>query len=160
MCFLCFKGNFTPNQLEQCRNLVSPAGSAMQAVPRKQHFSAGSHVSTVLQPHTLLVVALSLAPLLGSCRTVCILPTKGQAASSWETMGPCVPTCPALPSLTPHCPQIVDLTMELSDERHKGDIACQVLDGERAERLRGTRELQELQVGEPRATVSAQPHSA
>lgn len=46
MCFFCFKGNFTPNQLEQCRNLVSPAGSAMQAVPRKQHFSAGSHVSS------------------------------------------------------------------------------------------------------------------
>ncbi|KAK4812960.1 hypothetical protein QYF61_002787 [Mycteria americana] len=41
--------------------------------------------------------------------------------------------------------KIVDLTMELSDERYKGDIACQVLDGERAERLRGTRELQELQ---------------
>uniref|UniRef100_A0A8C2T7K5 Myosin XVIIIB n=1 Tax=Coturnix japonica TaxID=93934 RepID=A0A8C2T7K5_COTJA len=41
--------------------------------------------------------------------------------------------------------KIIDLTMELSDERHKGDIACQVLDGERAERLRGTRELQELQ---------------
>ncbi|OXB59142.1 hypothetical protein ASZ78_006689, partial [Callipepla squamata] len=41
--------------------------------------------------------------------------------------------------------KIIDLTMELSDERHKGDVACQVLDGERAERLRGTRELQELQ---------------
>ncbi|XP_031411766.1 unconventional myosin-XVIIIb [Meleagris gallopavo] len=41
--------------------------------------------------------------------------------------------------------KIIDLTMELSDERHKGDVACQMLDGERAERLRGTRELQELQ---------------
>ncbi|NWS51370.1 MY18B protein, partial [Chunga burmeisteri] len=41
--------------------------------------------------------------------------------------------------------KIIDLTMELSDERYKGDVACQVLDGERAERLRGTRELQELQ---------------
>ncbi|KAI6076231.1 Unconventional myosin-XVIIIb [Aix galericulata] len=41
--------------------------------------------------------------------------------------------------------RIIDLTMELSDERHKGDVACQVLDGERAERLRGARELQELQ---------------
>ncbi|XP_040467803.1 unconventional myosin-XVIIIb [Falco naumanni] len=41
--------------------------------------------------------------------------------------------------------KIIDLTMELSDERYKGDIACQVLDGERAERQRGTRELQELQ---------------
>ncbi|XP_066835409.1 unconventional myosin-XVIIIb isoform X1 [Anser cygnoides] len=41
--------------------------------------------------------------------------------------------------------KIIDLTMELSDERHKGDVACQVLDGERAERLRGARELQELQ---------------
>lgn len=48
-------------------------------------------------------------------------------------------------------PQIMDLTTELSDERYKGDVACQVLDGERAERLRGARELQELQVGEPRA---------
>ncbi|XP_075291120.1 unconventional myosin-XVIIIb isoform X2 [Opisthocomus hoazin] len=41
--------------------------------------------------------------------------------------------------------QIIDLTTELSDERYKGDVACQVLDGERAERLRGARELQELQ---------------
>ncbi|KFM09891.1 Unconventional myosin-XVIIIb, partial [Aptenodytes forsteri] len=41
--------------------------------------------------------------------------------------------------------KIIDLTTELSDERYKGDVACQVLDGERAERLRGTRELQELQ---------------
>ncbi|KAM9219208.1 LOW QUALITY PROTEIN: unconventional myosin-XVIIIb [Leptosomus discolor] len=41
--------------------------------------------------------------------------------------------------------KIIDLTTELSDERYKGDIACQVLDGERAERLRGARELQELQ---------------
>ncbi|NWX21862.1 MY18B protein, partial [Aegotheles bennettii] len=41
--------------------------------------------------------------------------------------------------------KIIDLTMELSDERYKGDAACQALDGERAERLRGTRELQELQ---------------
>ncbi|NXL45527.1 MY18B protein, partial [Podilymbus podiceps] len=41
--------------------------------------------------------------------------------------------------------KIIDLTMELSDERYKGDVACQVLDGERAERLRGARELQELQ---------------
>uniref|UniRef100_A0A8B9ICR7 Myosin XVIIIB n=1 Tax=Anser brachyrhynchus TaxID=132585 RepID=A0A8B9ICR7_9AVES len=41
--------------------------------------------------------------------------------------------------------KIIDLTMELSDERHKGDVACQVLDGERAERLRAARELQELQ---------------
>ncbi|NXX96744.1 MY18B protein, partial [Centropus bengalensis] len=41
--------------------------------------------------------------------------------------------------------KIIDLTTELSDERYKGDITCQVLDGERAERLRCTRELQELQ---------------
>ncbi|NXC67833.1 MY18B protein, partial [Anhinga anhinga] len=41
--------------------------------------------------------------------------------------------------------KIIDLTTELSDERYKGDVACQVLDGERAERLRGVRELQELQ---------------
>ena len=52
---------------------------------------------------------------------------------------------------SPLLPQIIDLTTELSDERYKGDVACQVLDGERAERLRGARELQELQVGEPRA---------
>ncbi|NXE82084.1 MY18B protein, partial [Cochlearius cochlearius] len=41
--------------------------------------------------------------------------------------------------------KIIDLTTELSDERYKGDVACQVLDGERAERLRGARQLQELQ---------------
>ncbi|NWX52898.1 MY18B protein, partial [Steatornis caripensis] len=41
--------------------------------------------------------------------------------------------------------KIIDLTMELSDERYKVDVACQVLDGERAERLRGAQELQELQ---------------
>ncbi|KAM6246796.1 unconventional myosin-XVIIIb [Porphyrio hochstetteri] len=41
--------------------------------------------------------------------------------------------------------QILDLTTELSDERYKGDVACQALDGERAERLRGARELQDLQ---------------
>ncbi|KAK2522878.1 Myo18b, partial [Columba guinea] len=41
--------------------------------------------------------------------------------------------------------KIIDLTTELSDERYKGDVACQVLEGERAERLRGARELQELQ---------------
>ncbi|KFO95843.1 Unconventional myosin-XVIIIb, partial [Calypte anna] len=41
--------------------------------------------------------------------------------------------------------KIMDLTTELWDERHKGDVACQVLDGERAERLRGARELQDLQ---------------
>ncbi|XP_066466082.1 LOW QUALITY PROTEIN: unconventional myosin-XVIIIb [Tiliqua scincoides] len=41
--------------------------------------------------------------------------------------------------------KIIDLTTELSDERLKGDVACQVLEGERAERLRGTRELKELQ---------------
>ncbi|NXJ60582.1 MY18B protein, partial [Rostratula benghalensis] len=48
-------------------------------------------------------------------------------------------------SLFPPPPQIIDLTTELSDERYKGDVACQVLDGERAERLRGAHELQELQ---------------
>uniref|UniRef100_A0A8C3EKQ9 Uncharacterized protein n=1 Tax=Corvus moneduloides TaxID=1196302 RepID=A0A8C3EKQ9_CORMO len=42
--------------------------------------------------------------------------------------------------------KIIDLTTELSDERYKGDVTCQALDGERAERLRGTRELQELQI--------------
>ncbi|XP_063272448.1 unconventional myosin-XVIIIb [Prinia subflava] len=41
--------------------------------------------------------------------------------------------------------KIIDLTAELADERYKGDVTCQALDGERAERLRGTRELQELQ---------------
>lgn len=56
-------------------------------------------------------------------------------------------------------PQIIDLTTELSDERYKGDVACQVLDGERAERLRGARELQELQVGDRWAMPVAVPHS-
>ncbi|NXO01489.1 MY18B protein, partial [Rhinopomastus cyanomelas] len=41
--------------------------------------------------------------------------------------------------------KVLDLTTELADERHKGDAACQLLDGERAERLRGARELRELQ---------------
>ncbi|KAM4648826.1 unconventional myosin-XVIIIb [Amazona ochrocephala] len=41
--------------------------------------------------------------------------------------------------------KIIDLNTELSDEQYKSDVACQVLDGERAERLRGARELQELQ---------------
>ncbi|NXK60422.1 MY18B protein, partial [Sylvietta virens] len=41
--------------------------------------------------------------------------------------------------------KVIDLTTELSDERYKGDVTCQALDGERAERLRGTRELQDLQ---------------
>ncbi|XP_054852145.1 unconventional myosin-XVIIIb isoform X2 [Eublepharis macularius] len=41
--------------------------------------------------------------------------------------------------------KIVDLTTELSDERLKGDVACQVLEGEQAERLRGAREIKELQ---------------
>ncbi|NWU75222.1 MY18B protein, partial [Onychorhynchus coronatus] len=41
--------------------------------------------------------------------------------------------------------KIIDLTTELSDEKYKGDVTCQALDGERAERLRGARELQELQ---------------
>ena len=54
-------------------------------------------------------------------------------------------------------PQIIDLTTELSDERYKGDVTCQALDGERAERLRGTRELQELQVSEPCAVTVDMP---
>uniref|UniRef100_A0A8C4WMI0 Myosin XVIIIB n=1 Tax=Gopherus evgoodei TaxID=1825980 RepID=A0A8C4WMI0_9SAUR len=41
--------------------------------------------------------------------------------------------------------KILDLTTELSDERFKGETACQVLEGERAERLRGSREIKELQ---------------
>ncbi|KAM9118433.1 unconventional myosin-XVIIIb [Pangshura tecta] len=41
--------------------------------------------------------------------------------------------------------KILDLTTELSDERFKGEAACQVLEGERAERLRGSREIKELQ---------------
>ncbi|XP_006869250.1 PREDICTED: unconventional myosin-XVIIIb [Chrysochloris asiatica] len=40
--------------------------------------------------------------------------------------------------------KITDLTTELSDERFKGDVACQALEGERAERLRIFREVQEL----------------
>ncbi|XP_067162966.1 unconventional myosin-XVIIIb [Apteryx mantelli] len=41
--------------------------------------------------------------------------------------------------------KIIDLTTELADERYKGDAACRALDGERAERLRAARQLQELQ---------------
>nr|KAF6403767.1 myosin XVIIIB [Molossus molossus] len=40
--------------------------------------------------------------------------------------------------------KIADLTTELADERFKGDVACQVLESERAERLRAFREGQEL----------------
>ncbi|XP_012499559.1 PREDICTED: unconventional myosin-XVIIIb [Propithecus coquereli] len=40
--------------------------------------------------------------------------------------------------------KIADLTTELADERFKGDVACQVLEGERAERLQAFREVQEL----------------
>ncbi|KAM8960687.1 unconventional myosin-XVIIIb [Pelodytes ibericus] len=42
--------------------------------------------------------------------------------------------------------KITDLTTELSDERFKGEVACQVLDGERAERLKASREFKEMQV--------------
>ncbi|XP_066460005.1 unconventional myosin-XVIIIb [Eleutherodactylus coqui] len=42
--------------------------------------------------------------------------------------------------------KITDLVTELSDERFKGEVACQVLEGERAERLRVTREIKEMQV--------------
>ncbi|KAL7986567.1 hypothetical protein Chor_012850 [Crotalus horridus] len=40
---------------------------------------------------------------------------------------------------------VIDLTAELSDERLKGDVACRVLDAERAERLRASKEAKELQ---------------
>ncbi|KAM3938083.1 unconventional myosin-XVIIIb [Leptodactylus fuscus] len=42
--------------------------------------------------------------------------------------------------------KITDLITELSDERFKGELACQVLEGERAERLRVTREIKDMQV--------------
>ncbi|KAM4808061.1 unconventional myosin-XVIIIb [Rhinophrynus dorsalis] len=42
--------------------------------------------------------------------------------------------------------KITDLTTELSDERFKGEVTCQVLEGERAERLRASREIKEMQV--------------
>lgn len=44
------------------------------------------------------------------------------------------------------CPQITELTSELADERFKGDVACQALESERAERLQALREVQELKV--------------
>ncbi|XP_066871490.1 unconventional myosin-XVIIIb isoform X2 [Kogia breviceps] len=40
--------------------------------------------------------------------------------------------------------EIAELTTELAEERFKGDVACQVLESERAERLRASREVQEL----------------
>ncbi|XP_006249640.2 unconventional myosin-XVIIIb [Rattus norvegicus] len=40
--------------------------------------------------------------------------------------------------------KIADLTSELADERFKGDVACQALESERAERLQALREVQEL----------------
>nr|DBA22886.1 TPA: hypothetical protein GDO54_013877 [Pyxicephalus adspersus] len=42
--------------------------------------------------------------------------------------------------------KITDLMTELSDERFKGEVACQVLEGEKSERLRVTREITEMQV--------------
>uniref|UniRef100_A0A8D2LWH8 Myosin XVIIIB n=1 Tax=Varanus komodoensis TaxID=61221 RepID=A0A8D2LWH8_VARKO len=42
--------------------------------------------------------------------------------------------------------KVVDLMAELSDERAKGDVVCQVMEAEQAERLRGAREVAELQV--------------
>ncbi|XP_069606714.1 unconventional myosin-XVIIIb [Ranitomeya imitator] len=41
--------------------------------------------------------------------------------------------------------KITDLMTELSDERFKCEVACQVLEGEKAERLRVTREIKEMQ---------------
>lgn len=43
-------------------------------------------------------------------------------------------------------PQITDLTSELADERFKGDMACQALENEQAQRLQALREVQELKV--------------
>uniref|UniRef100_A0A8C3YQ41 Myosin XVIIIB n=1 Tax=Catagonus wagneri TaxID=51154 RepID=A0A8C3YQ41_9CETA len=40
--------------------------------------------------------------------------------------------------------KIAELTTELADEHFKGDMACQVLESERAERLRASREVQDL----------------
>ncbi|EGW07183.1 Myosin-XVIIIb [Cricetulus griseus] len=40
--------------------------------------------------------------------------------------------------------KITDLISELADERFKGDVACQALESERAERLQAFREVQEL----------------
>ncbi|XP_069850333.1 unconventional myosin-XVIIIb [Dipodomys merriami] len=40
--------------------------------------------------------------------------------------------------------KIADLTAELADERFRGDVACQALESERAERLQAFRQVQEL----------------
>ncbi|XP_066116369.1 unconventional myosin-XVIIIb [Saccopteryx bilineata] len=40
--------------------------------------------------------------------------------------------------------KIADLTTELADERFKGDVLCQVLESEQAERLRAFRQVREL----------------
>ncbi|XP_040319892.1 unconventional myosin-XVIIIb [Herpailurus yagouaroundi] len=40
--------------------------------------------------------------------------------------------------------KVAELTAELADEHFRGDVACQVLESERAERLRAFREVQEL----------------
>ncbi|XP_067911647.1 unconventional myosin-XVIIIb-like [Heterodontus francisci] len=42
--------------------------------------------------------------------------------------------------------KISDLKAELSDERFKGDVACRVLETERAERLRLAQELKDMQI--------------
>ncbi|XP_074869174.1 unconventional myosin-XVIIIb isoform X2 [Carettochelys insculpta] len=56
--------------------------------------------------------------------------------------------------------KILDLTTELSDERFKGEVACQVLEGERAERLRGSRESKYDQVQKKLELVEKQLEEA
>lgn len=51
---------------------------------------------------------------------------------------------PASNPASPSPSQIAELTAELAEERFKGDVACHVLESERAERLRASREVQEL----------------
>ncbi|XP_053558065.1 unconventional myosin-XVIIIb [Bombina bombina] len=42
--------------------------------------------------------------------------------------------------------KVTDLTTELSDERFKGEVTCQILESERAERMRACRDIKEMQV--------------
>lgn len=53
---------------------------------------------------------------------------------------------PPLPLPHPCCPQITELTSELTDERNTGESASQLLDAETAERLRAEKEMKDLQV--------------
>lgn len=70
-------------------------------------------------------------------------PAPGGLSAS-PNPGACPPPPPPPPR--PRCPQITELTSELTDERNTGESASQLLDAETAERLRAEKEMKDLQV--------------